>query len=157
MVVVATVQSATTNDAEHSPMETFGTSGGVASTATVRVDVAVASVEVAAEKETAVVPEERIRLNVQFPLPSVDVVASIASYATVTIEEADVVPVNVTLVVANRSFSFGESTERESAGADGAGVEAFSDETSVVCVGLPPLEPPLEPPELLVAGAETLV
>src|SRR3989344_3976220 len=141
-VVAATVQSSVTNDAAHSSIEMFGESGNAASTSTVRVDVAVVSEDVAAEKDTTVVPESSTRSNAQFPISSVVVVASVESYAAVTTETADVVPVNVTLVVAKSSFSLGESIERESAGNEGDGLLPLPDEVSAFCVGLPPLAPP---------------
>src|SRR3989344_1284188 len=114
------------------------------------VDVAVGSVDVAAEKETVVVPEASKKLNVQFPLPSVVVVASVESYTTVTIEEADVVPVKVTVVVPKSSFSLGERIERES----GESVPCTT--SSVFAVGLPPLaalEPPAEGVETADCGS----
>ena len=78
-MVAATVQSPATKDAAHSSIEILGASGDEVSTSTVRVVVAVVSVEVAAENETVVVPEARDSVNVQFPLPSVVVVASVES------------------------------------------------------------------------------
>lgn len=131
-VVVAIVQFVVMNDPEHSLMDTSGAPGGVTSTTAVRVDVALVSVEVAAEKETVVVPEESKKLSAQFPPLSVVVVANMEPYAAETTEEADVVPVKVTLVVAKSLFSSGESIERESVDDEGV---------SVVCVGLLPPEP----------------
>lgn len=144
--VAATVQSPATNDAAHSSMAMLGASGEDTSTATVRVDVAVVSVDVAAEKETVVVPETRDRVNVQLPLSSVVVVARVESYAAVTTEDADVVPINVTLVVANVSFSLGERMESVSGSGVLSGVSPPLVGVSIVCVGLPPVEP-LEPPD----------
>ena len=101
----------------------LGAPGGVVSMATVRVDVAVISVDVAAENATAVVPSERINVKLQFPSASVVVVDRELSKAAVTVERTDVEPINVTLVVAYVAFSSGERTARERGGVEAAGVE----------------------------------
>ena len=128
------MQWPTTSELLHAGIETVVAPVGVVSTLTARVDVAVASLEVAAEKETVVVPSESVKVNVHALLESVDVVANVVPNAEETNAEAVVVPVNVMLVVAKSALSAGDRMESESGTEEGTLVA----EEFVPTVGDPP-------------------